>query len=688
MIKNYPKIYFIKFCTLLIILHFQHVLLFGQDKYYKPQINENVTLVGTWADGQCYSFYLDNGKAYVGNGSFFEVINVIYPANPASISNISLPSVIKDIFVVESYAYTANFTDGLRIININDPSDLSITGSFNTGGQAEGVFVSGDYAYIADGDSGLCIVNISNPSIPLKTGSYKTSGYSQGVSVSGNHAYLAAGDYGLKIINISDPSNPGEAGSYDTDGSSKRIFISGEYAYLADGIGGLKILDISITASPYLVSGYTPGTDFSDVFVSNNYAYIADVNAGVRIINISDLQNPYEAGNYSTDGVSKEVISEGNHIYLGIQDKGLYILKNDLLKNEDLKLAMDIEKEFSSHYDSTNSLTDMDKSTNFYLSLYAKDVFNLNSYTAKVSFDTSKISYIGAKEKLIFVENNILGSSGYTFSSNVNKGEVSLSVSRTDSLGVSTSAWGFLGYIQFRTRSSFSLSDSSYFIYTFSEFIDTYNDTANAKIENPEYTFNAVLNRTQPIVLPVELLFFDAVPGNNFVRLEWITASELNNFGFEVQRSNDGRTFDKGGLVQGGGTTDREKAYEYTDKNLTSGIYFYRLKQIDYDGKEAYSDIVKTEIEKPEHIKVYSNYPNPFNSETNIRFDIKEEDMIKLQVYSITGQVVSTLVSKRLLPGYYNIKFNSKSLSSGVYFYTLKSEKKTISITKKFVLLK
>ena len=144
-----------------------------------PEIaqSQNVSLRGRWSGGQCYSVFVEDNLAYVGNGSFFEILNIQYSGNPYSVSQISLSSPILDIFVSGNYAYTAAHESGLRIIDVSNSQAPSEIGYYNTGDYSEGVFVSGNYAFMADGDSGLCIIDISNPSSPSKTGAYKPGNY-------------------------------------------------------------------------------------------------------------------------------------------------------------------------------------------------------------------------------------------------------------------------------------------------------------------------------------------------------------------------------------------------------------------------------------------------------------------------------------------------------------------------------
>ncbi len=178
--------------------------------------------------------------------------------------------------------------------------------------------------------------------------------------------------------------------------------------------------------------------------------------------------------------------------------------------------------------------------------------------------------------------------------------------------------------------------------------------------------------------VPVELTMFNVLKDDNIVKLLWNTATEVNNYGFDIERKKD--KWENIGFVEGNGNSNSPKDYTYADTLKMPGIYFYRLKQIDTDGQFEYSQEVK--IDMGDIIKGYElmqNYPNPFNPETKIGFKIPERSNVKLTIYDIIGNTVSTLVDKQLEPGYYEEPFDGKALSSGVYFYRLQTENSSLS---------
>jgi hypothetical protein len=172
--------------------------------------------------------------------------------------------------------------------------------------------------------------------------------------------------------------------------------------------------------------------------------------------------------------------------------------------------------------------------------------------------------------------------------------------------------------------------------------------------------------------LPVELTSFSASVSVNDVTLIWETASEINNSGFSVERKSTGE-FEAIGFIPGFGTTAESKSYTFTDIDLQPGNYSYRLKQIDFDGSFAYSDIVEVEVTAPAEYSLSQNYPNPFNPATTISFNLAFDSKVNLKVFNVLGQEVARLLDSDLAAGSHTIQFDADNLNSGIYFYKLEA---------------
>jgi Secretion system C-terminal sorting domain len=171
--------------------------------------------------------------------------------------------------------------------------------------------------------------------------------------------------------------------------------------------------------------------------------------------------------------------------------------------------------------------------------------------------------------------------------------------------------------------------------------------------------------------LPVELVSFAANVSDNKVKLSWKTASELNNAGFEVQRSADKVNFAMVGFVKGNGTTTESHSYSYVD-NVSSGTYYYRLKQNDFSGTFEYSNIVEAKG-LPTEFSLSQNYPNPFNPTTTIAFSLPVQSQVHLLLIDVLGNVVKDVADGTYEAGNHKVTLNASDLASGVYFYRLEA---------------
>ena len=173
--------------------------------------------------------------------------------------------------------------------------------------------------------------------------------------------------------------------------------------------------------------------------------------------------------------------------------------------------------------------------------------------------------------------------------------------------------------------------------------------------------------------LPVELSAFSAnVLSDKDVMLNWRTETEVDNYGFEIQRQTFGNTeWTKIGFVDGNGNSNSPKNYSFIDHNPMNGSKFnYRLKQIDTDGEYEFSNVIEAEI-FPGKFILSQNYPNPFNPNTKIIYQIPEASKVTIKVYNMLGAEVASLVNETKEPGIYEVEFNGKNLPSGTYIYRL-----------------
>lgn len=266
-------------------------------------------------------------------------VNVTVRARPEieALASYSIPGLARDIYILDNYAYVA-LNESLEILNVADPSNPVSVGSYGPDEGAamewaEGIHVSGTHAYIVNTMSfnpdKLIIIDVSDPMNPLLSGSYDSLTDGGDLDIIGSYAYVADGSE-LKVIDVSDPSNPTLHGSYGPLDGARSVTVHGSYAYVAEFLGGgnLVILDISNPSNPVLRNRYdTPGNPH-EIFVSGQYAYIADYANGLQIVDIANPSNPIAKGSYVTGSSTPAgyVHVAGNLAFMTVWDRGLQVL--------------------------------------------------------------------------------------------------------------------------------------------------------------------------------------------------------------------------------------------------------------------------------------------------------------------------------------------------------------------------
>lgn len=179
--------------------------------------------------------------------------------------------------------------------------------------------------------------------------------------------------------------------------------------------------------------------------------------------------------------------------------------------------------------------------------------------------------------------------------------------------------------------------------------------------------------------LPVELVSFSAQFDGEVVNLKWRTATEVNNYGFDIERTVNPRANQKEwttiGFIEGHGNSNSPKDYSFADSDLSgANIIYYRLKQIDNDGTYEYSHEIEVSFISPDKYSLGQNYPNPFNPSTKIHYKIAQSEFVNLSVYNVLGKEVAVLVNEIQSPGTYSVVFSADNLPGGVYFYKLETQ--------------
>lgn len=203
---------------------------------------------------------------------------------------------------------------------------------------------------------------------------------------------------------------------------------------------------------------------------------------------------------------------------------------------------------------------------------------------------------------------------------------------------------------------------------------------------------NAAIVTMSYTSVPVELTSFTGIVQDNGVLLNWTTATELNNKGFEVERSSAAQSWEKIGFVSGNGSTTEPQAYSYLDETVTNGTFKYRLKQVDFSGTFEYSPEIEVDVDfTPSNFELSQNYPNPFNPSTTIQFQLPEASDVSIVIFDMLGQKVKSLFSENVQAGSYSVDWNGINdygikMSSGSYIYRMTAG--DFVDTKEMILLK
>jgi hypothetical protein len=243
-------------------------------------------------------------------------------------------------------------------------------------------------------------------------------------------------------------------------------------------------------------------------------------------------------------------------------------------------------------------------------------------------------------------------------------------------------------------------SGAAFYVYSGSQIASdfiTVNEGGNFYVDDPSCVAPATQIRGEGIsVTPVELSSFTAELNGTEVKLNWSTATEVNNYGFDLERQVGNRqlalsSWVNVGFVAGHGNSNSTKQYSFIDKNPTGGKKFsYRLKQVDIDGEFEYSPVVEIDI-FPDQFLLSQNYPNPFNPSTRIKYQLPSNSYVKIKVYDMLGNELLTLINQEVEAGIYEIEFEMNGFASGTYFYSLQAHirggSESFTSTKKMIIL-
>ena len=287
-------------------------------------VPDNPAYLGSCITRYASGVYTSGSYSYIaGVDSGLRIIDVSAPTDPIEIGSCSTPGYALDVFVLDTFAYISDANSGLRVISASDPANPYEVGSYcDSFIWFENLDISGSYVYIADYSRGLLILDISNPSNPILEGSCYFE-ETRDICVSDIYAYVTCCWY-LYVVDISDPANPVQAGSLWVDGDNPGLTLSDTIVFVADGWTKLWVIDVSNPPYPYPEATYKLPSGASNVFVLGSYAFLSG-SPGLRILDISELSLPREVAHWDSCYIC-DVHVIGNYGYAAAGSEGFFVM--------------------------------------------------------------------------------------------------------------------------------------------------------------------------------------------------------------------------------------------------------------------------------------------------------------------------------------------------------------------------
>ena len=467
------------------------------------------------------------------------------------------------------------------------------------------------------------------------------------------YALLGCGN-GTSIISLANPSNPVQCAFIPAPNSTWReLKVWDHYAYVATDVtgNGLQIIDLSqLPTTATLVN--TLNTYFNnchDLLIDDGFCYTVggDGSGGMRILDLSNPVIPVQTAYYTASGYIHDIYIWNDTVVASCGSSQEYHLIN--VSNKFNPQLISASQSLPGIYAHSGWMTE-DKRY-----FFGTEEFNVRDMTVWDLQDRNSwdliVSSWGLNNNSIIHNLYILGN--YAHISYYTSGYVVLDITDPTNPQIA-------GQYDTYPQNNSGNYDGAWGVYPFLPSGNT--------IVSDMSTGLYVLHFDG--MVPVELSSFTAEVANQNVTLKWSTSSEKNNQGFEIQRRGEAEFYTIG-FVEGNGTSTEISNYAFTDNNLQLGTYYYRLKQIDFDGSSEFSNEVMVEVTTPYSFTLNQNYPNPFNPSTNIKFNIPTSSYVNLSVYNLVGEKVGEIVNEILPAGKHNFSFDAGNLPSGIYIAKL-----------------
>ena len=639
--------------------------------------------------GRALNVKVVDGNAFIADSSSIIIVDVSSPDNPSRIGIYEPPGYVAKFAISGNYLYFPNRESGLRVVDISDPRNPRQVGIYNSPSSALAVAVQGNYAYLADKDGGLRILDISDPTHPEEVG-FEESYSAQNVTVAGDYAYVAhrdqllifdvsdpvnptrrgwnyardpisdmvvIGNYaylavwdGLQIYDVSTPRNPREAGLYNSSGIGQGVAVAGDLAFLADTEEGVAIIDISNPTQPQKIAYCLQNVNPQHASILDGFCYISAGLSGIRIIDINNLNDPVEARIFPLPhdtllfaSWARSIAIINQHAF--ITDGNGRIVSLDISTPENPRTLGTRRV--------TGSPMDMSIGDSVLFVLTESDPARMARGGVNVMnvSDPSRIRVAGFFELELhgieLVENHIVGAGGAT-------GLVVLDVSdyANITLVANCETPGYANDVAYAAGYAFIAdSDSGLSILDISD------------MTNPVMASN----------FPLPAKAYKVVVSGDFAFVSADTA------GLRIVNVSDPRNPYEVGYYE----------TPYTPNNLAvEGNYVFltsRHRMEIFDCSAALA-VFQPFAAIPLSCTLRAPYPNPFNSQTNIVWEIPKSSAVKVEIRDLTGREFFKLFDGAQQAGRYEAIWDAAGVPAGVYLVRMNAGE--FAQTRKLTLVK
>jgi len=618
----------------------QHLVVTGGPKMWlinvqnptTPSIASTVNIGST-----CEGVATSGTFAYVAAGGLgLQIYNIANPASPSLVVGIDSLEYCESVVISQPYAYIAAGSRS-HILNISDPAVPTYVGQIPllAGGYHQYLNVRSGHAYVCDFNSGLQIVDVTNPASPVNITFVPTGFRTARIVFDGNYGYVANGDSGVRILDVSSIAAPVPVGIYDTPGRSASVYfgaitINGNptgHIYSADRTAGLRAINVSTPNAPTEsgalgVLAPATGTAFG-VFLDNSKAYVAYGSSGLRIIDVSNPANPTQLGVIDTPGDARAVVASGNYAYVADRDAGVRVI----------------------------------------------DVSNPTAPVEVTSVATPRARGVAISGNYVYVA---ASDSGLAVLDITNPASPVWVASRPAVYGENVAAAGTIAAITDYGKIRF------YDVANPAAPVDG-GDTPGFSTGNEGFAINGayayVPDGDVLRIFDISTLATPTEAGSVTVAGYGYTAAVSGNYAYFAGDDKGLRVVDISNPA-----SPTEAGYydgaEISRSVAASGVYVYAAERT--DGLSIYTNDLITSVDDevnptPLNFTLQQNYPNPFNPATKISFTLQHAGLVKLEVYSILGEKVATILSEVRSAGAHTVLFDASRLAGGVYLYRLQA---------------